>query len=138
MEGTQKIYEKYEQFNTTNKELHVRSVQFEEMPLTQQSRIKEKSDIMILADGTGVINGMYMPTNSCIISILPFGVNRYIPEKGNNFKTLFTKLDFTYITLNSREVENSGDIIKRAAEKETAIERWVMLSQNINVTQWKT
>ena len=99
----------------------------------EQATVMGDADILIGANGTGLINRIYMPINSCIISFLPFAAPRLIPGKGSNFNRLFQSLGTTCISHESLEVEESKDLVKWAEEKIIVLERWFLLTQNIKV-----
>lgn len=119
----------------TSKQVEISVILLEGKSVDEQATVMGNADILIAADGTGLINGIYMPINSCIISFLPFAVPRLIPGKGSNFNRLFQSLGTTYITHESLEVDESKDMVKRAEEKIIVLERWFLLKQNIKVNQ---
>jgi hypothetical protein len=137
VEGTHRLLSNVTTTTTTKQvvEAVVRTVQFEGMELEDQFRIMSETDLLVAADGSGIINGMYMPSNSCIVSILPYGVRDLIPKKGKNFEVLFeNKLGTKYVKLHSMPVAESEEVYKRAVTKTDVIGRWFMLKQNINIS----
>ncbi len=121
--------------NVTDKSLTVRVVQFEGMPIEKQAVAMSETDILIGADGTGIMNGIYLPRkDSCVIAVLPYGVRELIPGKGRNFETLFTKLGMRFYSMESSAVNQSLEIYRLAKAKKSEIERWFMLKQNLNIT----
>jgi hypothetical protein len=121
----------------SNRPLRPNIVTFEGMTVDQQAAVMRKTDILVGADGTGLMNGIYLPDSSCIVSILPFGVAELIPGKGKNFEVLLSKLGMRYVVSNSLPVPESKKIYELALKKETGGERYFMLKQNVNITSYQ-
>jgi hypothetical protein len=131
-------------------QVKVRVVSFEDMALEEQIQVMADTDILVGADGTNLINGiLYMPmsmktstttssnststSTSCVISILPFGVSRHIPNKGRNFRLIHEKLGGRYRTLDSLPVPGSIRLVERALQRERPQQRWFLLKQDLVV-----
>lgn len=122
--------------NETEWSFTIQVVEFENMSAVDQAGVMSQTDILIGADGTGIMNGIYLPGNySCVIAVLPFGARQLIPEKGKNFATLFAKLGMRYISLESSALRRKSlQIYRLAKSKATPLERWFMLKQNLNIS----
>jgi len=122
--------------NVAEKSFTIRVVQFEGMTVDDQAAAVSETDVLIGADGTGIMNGIFLPENhrSCVITVLPYGVPELIPWKGENFASMFAKLGVGYHSIESSPVHNSLETYQLAAAKKDPIERWFMLKQDLNVS----
>lgn len=100
----------------TEKKIRMKVVDFEDLSPRDQAMAVADTDILIGAEGTGIMNGLFLPANSCIISVLPYGFKDLWPHRGKNFNALFTKLGTLFRQIHSLPVNNHSLELYRLAE----------------------
>lgn len=83
----------------------VQAIDFASIPFKDQLRIIQDTDILVGVHGAGLTHGMFLPTRSTMVEILPPTLN----HKG--FRNAASLLDHSYFSVHasSSEVANVGD-----------------------------
>ncbi|GLJ48843.1 hypothetical protein SUGI_1030120 [Cryptomeria japonica] len=61
----------------------------EEMSMEDQVRLMGATDVLFGMDGTGLMNGIFLPEGGAVVHVRPFGCKEFLPGKGINFDRLF-------------------------------------------------
>ena len=69
----------------TLKDILVEEIYFEKINLTARIKYASECDVMVGVDGSGLFNANFMRKGSFVVRILPYGMDKYLPNKGFNF-----------------------------------------------------
>ncbi|GLJ48837.1 hypothetical protein SUGI_1030010 [Cryptomeria japonica] len=61
----------------------------EEMSMEEQVRLMGVTDVLFGMDGTGLMNGIFLPEGGVVVHVRPFGCKEFLTGKGINFDRLF-------------------------------------------------
>ncbi|KAH1359561.1 hypothetical protein KXW30_001335 [Aspergillus fumigatus] len=93
--GSRKLINQKDYFNTVKKQfphITVQMIDFASIPFQEQLRIAQGSDILVGVHGAGLTHGIFLPSGSVMVEILPPGLN----HKG--FRNLASLLGHLYFS----------------------------------------
>eukprot|EP01018_Ginkgo_biloba_P026401 Gb_24589 [translate_table: standard] len=67
----------------------VEVVYLEEMNMEQQVQLMGITDVLFGIDGTGLMNGMFLPEGGVVVHVRPYGCAEFLSGKGVNFNRLW-------------------------------------------------
>ncbi|GLJ48844.1 hypothetical protein SUGI_1030160 [Cryptomeria japonica] len=68
----------------------VELVYLEEMNVEEQVQLMGVTDVLFGIDGTGLMNGIFLPEGGVIVHVRPFGCKEFLSGKGINFDRLWS------------------------------------------------
>ncbi|BFI36690.1 hypothetical protein MARPO_0058s0095 [Marchantia polymorpha] len=89
---------------------HFRSthvVYLEEMSMDEQIRLLGETDVLFGMDGTGLMNGIFMPEGGIVVHVRPYGCAEFLPDKGRNFERLWSAHPGRVIRYESGDIERT-------------------------------
>lgn len=96
--GSRRLVRGDEYFNhvaSTYPHVKVQSIDMAGLPLQEQLEIVQGTDVLVGVHGAGLTHGMFLPPNSVMVELLPFGVN----HKG--FRNMASLMDHEYFSLHA-------------------------------------
>eukprot|EP00270_Netrium_digitus_P014059 TRINITY_DN4739_c0_g1_i1.p1 TRINITY_DN4739_c0_g1~~TRINITY_DN4739_c0_g1_i1.p1 ORF type:complete len:698 (+),score=154.60 TRINITY_DN4739_c0_g1_i1:144-2237(+) len=75
--------------NASGKFGSVLEVDLAEYRIVQQVELMAETDVLVAMDGTGLMNGIFMPLGAVVIHLRFWGCQKYIRSKGRNFQMMF-------------------------------------------------